>query len=668
MELEQIKVIPAKAKQFESRNIFSVEDLLSFLPRKYNDYSKLTGFLPPDQVSCIMAKVDHVEQRKQDSLLAVCYEKESGIRVNVWWFGAGSWRYRQVSQLVGCTAYVFGKAEYSFDYKSYTITHPEVFDIAPNSLRIYPVYKTIPGMAYSYLTEKMAAALKECRLESEMLPTDILRRADVVSMPEALLYLHSPLTQSQIEKGQKRILLNDLLYFAIENEKNKGGNLLGSAFNVKSSFLTREIESGLPYTLTNGQKETVQRLIESAREGRRLNALIQGDVGCGKTIICALVAAAMIGSGYQVVLMAPTQVLARQHYETFCELFTPRHIPVAFLDTSLKPKEKKSTLESIASGEARIIVGTHSCISKDVTYKNLALTIVDEEHKFGVKQREAIMQKAAAGVHSITMSATPIPRSYAQAVYGDSVQIYTINEKPAGRKDVLTGIGRDEEKTFRFLEAEILQRGHQAYVVCPMIDPNEKTPDVKSVEEVSKKYRDRLEHLGIRIATLTGKDKKEKTEETIRAFQAGEIHILIATTVIEVGVNVPNATTMIISNAERFGLSGLHQLRGRVGRGDAQSYCVLQSNATSGDAAARLQIMCSTNDGFKIAAEDLKLRGPGDFLGTQQSGMNKYVTLMVQYPDMYKQCVGYARELIDRGPKCCKMMREIYGEEGSASA
>ena len=315
-----------------------------------------------------------------------------------------------------------------------------------------------------------------------------------------------------------------------------------------------------------------------------------------------------------------------------------------------------------------MIVGTHSCISKDVVYKDLALTIVDEEHKFGVKQREAIMQKAAAGVHNITMSATPIPRSYAQAVYGDSVQIYTINEKPAGRKDVLTGIGKDEEKTFRFLEAEILQRGHQAYVVCPMIDASEKTPDVRSVEEVSKQYRERLEPLGIRIATLTGRDKTEKTEETIRAFQAGEIHILIATTVIEVGVNVPNATTMIITNAERFGLSGLHQLRGRVGRGNAQSYCVLQSSATTGDAAARLQIMCSTNDGFRIAAEDLTLRGPGDFLGTQQSGSNKYVTLMVQYPDMYKECVGYAKELIDRGPKCCKMLRKLYEEEVQKSA
>ena len=294
-------------------------------------------------------------------------------------------------------------------------------------------------------------------------------------------------------------------------------------------------------------------------------------------------------------------------------------------------------------------------------YKDLALTIVDEEHRFGVKQRAAIIEKAAKGVHSITMSATPIPRSLAQVVYGDEIQLHTIKTMPSGRKPVKTRVFKKQLGNMKFILKEV-QAGHQAYVVCPMIETNEKAPELKSVEVVSKEYKDFLEPYGVRIATLTGKTTAEETEETINKFKNSEIDVLIATTVIEVGVNVPNATVMVITNAERFGLSSLHQLRGRVGRSDLQSYCILQSEDETEKGLARLQVMCDTTDGFKIAEADLQQRGAGDLLGTQQSGDNKYVSLMIANPERYQDALTAAKELIRRGKDCCPMMEQIMEE------
>ena len=294
-------------------------------------------------------------------------------------------------------------------------------------------------------------------------------------------------------------------------------------------------------------------------------------------------------------------------------------------------------------------------------YKDLALTVVDEEHRFGVNQRAAIIEKAARGVHSITMSATPIPRSLAQVVYGDNVQLYTIRTRPEGRLPVKTRIFKNELGNMKFVLKEV-RAGHQAYVVCPMIEQSEKSPELKSVDAVSQMYRETLEPYGVRIAELTGKTPKEEADGIIDRFKSGEIDVLIATTVIEVGVNVPNATVMIITNAERFGLSSLHQLRGRVGRSSLQSYCVLQSEDESEKGLSRLKVMCDTNDGFQIAEADLKQRGAGDLLGTQQSGDNKYVSLIIANPEIYREATGYARELINRGWDCCPLMTRIREE------
>ena len=663
MELDVLSVVPQKKKQFESKGIFTVEDLLSFIPRKYKDFTQITGILPPDQVSCIKAHVQNVScnnSGKKPYVIASCVEEQSGQRVNVIWFNS-VWFYNKVRLYHGKDIVTAGKIEYSERFNSYSLIQPDIFDAPEIALGVYPVYRSISGMSTEYFTEKMRDALSIGLLNSEILPEDIIRREGELTMPVALRYIHQPKTMDEASAGMRRILLNDLLYFSIHNELNKTQISGGSQYNLKTLDLEKKVLSSLPYTLTADQEKSLNEMIANAKDGRRINALVQGDVGCGKTVVSALLAAAFIGSGYQVVLMAPTQVLAKQHLETMKELFRDFDVDISYIDSTLKTKEKRAVLEQISSGKSKFVVGTHSCIGKDVVYNNLALTIVDEEHKFGVKQRAAIVEKAAAGVHSVTMSATPIPRSLAQVIYGDNIQLHTIRTMPAGRLPIITGIARDQNKVYRFIYSEI-KRKHQVYVVCPMIEPNEKTPGVKSVEEVSDDYETVFKPYGIRIATLTGRDSKEQTEDVIGKFKNGEIDILIATTVIEVGVNVPNASVMVVTNAERFGLSGLHQLRGRVGRGQAQSYCVLQSFANDEKAVSRLNVMCNSTDGFEIAEADLKLRGAGDFLGTQQSGSNKYISLMLANPDKYKDSVRIAKELIDRGMDCCKLTQTISAE------
>lgn len=662
MDLSVLDIQQAKKKQFAARGIYSVEDLLSYMPKRYKDYSKITGILPQDQISCIRVKVVTVESKnagKMPYVAAACVESDTGKPIKVLWFHS-QWMARQLREYINHIVVAIGKIEYSERYGNYSMIQPDVFDY-DSCLGIYPVYKSVPGMSTEYFTGKMARALNVGLMESEILPRDILEREGELTMPVALRYVHSPKTLQEAEEGMNRILLNDLLYFSLHNELNKSSVSSGSQYNIKTSSLMNAVRASLPYELTADQASALKSMVDTAKEGRRLNALLQGDVGCGKTIVSALLAAAFIGSGYQVVIMAPTQVLARQHLTSMDELFLSHGIHIAYLDGSLSVKERKAAIASIKSGEAKLIVGTHACIRADVEYHNLALAIVDEEHKFGVKQRTAIVEKAAAGVHNVTMSATPIPRSLAQVIYGDNIQLYTIKTMPNGRKPIMTGIAKSHEKVLRFLKSEV-GKGHQAYVVCPLIEANEKTSGVKSVEEVFQEYKDYFEPLGIHVGKLTGRNTKAETELTIEQFKEGSIHILVATTVIEVGVNVPNATVMVITNADRFGLSGLHQLRGRVGRGAEQSYCVLESESQDGKALARLNVLCNSTDGFEIAEEDLKLRGAGDFLGTQQSGDNKYVSLMLANPDRYQQAIRIAKELIDRGMDCCKLTEQVKQE------
>ena len=665
MELEAIGVKPQKKKQFESRGIASVEDLLQYLPRTYKDYRAVTGVLPHDQISVLVGTVLSCERRPGNGkqfVTATCRIEPQNLNLTVRWFNM-HWIFQKIKDLASRHEKVIIAGKLDFDSRyGYGLNQPEIFEpYREQILRIYPVYRSINGMAASYLEEVMHKALSIGLTSSEILPRDILASAGEVSMPVALRCIHMPNTMEEIEQGRSRILFNDLLYFAIHNELNRNEVSAGSQYNIKTRSLLGKIVTSLPFFLTADQSKAVEEMLINAEDGRRINALIQGDVGCGKTIICILMAAAFADNGYQAVIMAPTQVLAKQHYEAISAMLDPYGIRTAYLDSSFKKKDRDCVLKDIADGTAQIIIGTQSCIGKDVVYKDLALAVVDEEHRFGVKQRTAIIEKASRGVHSITMSATPIPRSLAQVIYGDNIQLHTIRSMPNGRKPVKTRVFRNQTGNMKFVLKEV-QAGHQSYVVCPMIEKNEKIPNVKSVEQISKEYEDFLGPLGVKVGSLTGRNSKEEAEEIIIRFKEGEIDVLIATSVIEVGVNVPNATVMIITNAERFGLSSLHQLRGRVGRNSLQSYCVLQSEDESPKGLARLQVMCKTTDGFQIAEADLSQRGAGDLLGTQQSGDNKYVALMIANPEKYRYTVQIAKELIQRGRDCCPMMERIYAE------
>ena len=665
MVLDVLGVTPKKKKQFESRGINSVEDLLQYLPKAYRDYRSFTGILPHDQVSVLLGTVVFCERRAGNGrqfVTAICRIEPLNLELTVRWFNM-HWVYQEIKSLADRHEKVIIAGKVDFDSRyGYGLNQPEVFEAYNEKLlRIYPVYRSISGMSSSYLEDMMHKAISVGLADSEILPRDILDAAGEAGMPAALRFIHMPNTMEEAEQGRSRILFNDLLYFAIQNELNRNEVSAGSQYNIKTRSLLKKIMESLPFSLTQDQEKAVREMLSYAEAGRRINALVQGDVGCGKTIICTLMAAAFADSGYQSVIMAPTQVLARQHYDSISSMLAPFGIRTAFLDSSLKKRERDEVLQEIGNGSAQIIIGTHSCVGKDVVYKDLALAVVDEEHRFGVKQRTAIVEKAAKGVHSITMSATPIPRSLAQVIYGDNIQLHTVRSMPNGRKAVKTRVFRNQTGNMKFVLKEV-QAGHQAYVVCPMIENNEKVPGVKSVDQITREYREFLEPQGVRIGSLTGKTSKEETSEIINSFKDGKIDVLIATTVIEVGVNVPNATVMIITNAERFGLSSLHQLRGRVGRGDLQSYCVLQSDDESPKGLARLQVLCDTTDGFQIAEADLAQRGAGDLLGTQQSGENKYVALMIANPDRYQYAIQVAKELILRGNDCCPMMDRITAE------
>lgn len=656
ISLRSISVSPAKEKQFNKKGIYSVEDLLNFLPKKYKDFTTLTGASGVgDELSAIVqiqSVYAYQNSGKTPCIIAKGQECDTGVPVSITWFRQ-NYLYEKIYAMRGKNLFVAGKA--SKNNSGVTeFTMPSVFEVySPDTNRILPVYSSIAQMSTEYLVSHIEKAIEFLDIvDCETLPANILRDNGQIGMRDALRMLHHPKSTKDIEAGQKRLTFDSLLYFALANDIVAQNDTVSSPYKLKKLDQTRRVFQELPFSLTGDQRSCIDEMAAIASSGKRLNVLLQGDVGCGKTIVATLIMISMAENGFQSVLMAPTQVLASQHYADLCHIVEPLGYKVAYLRAGMKAKERKEVLEQIASGEALFVVGTHSVLSPDVLYKNLALTVVDEEHKFGVEQRNSIVEKAAAGVHSITMSATPIPRSLAKAIFGERKLVFTIETMPAGRKPVITGISSNWNKTLSFLLREV-RKGHKAYVVCPMIErsEDEKMADVESVDAISAKFQSILGPYGVRIATVTGKMKKIEVDETIARFKAGDLDVLISTTVIEVGVNVPEATMMIITNAERFGLAGLHQLRGRVGRSDLQSYCVLMSPCAEGN--ERLAAMVQYSSGFKIAEEDLRIRGAGDFLGTDQSGSNKYVSLMMAHKEWYEHGIKpLAHRILVEGIDC----------------
>ena len=646
MELSYLGITDKKEKQFLAKGITSAEELLLFLPTRYNDFTQETGLVDGD-FSCVVLnceKVSFINGRKS-FVLAVC-RAPYGEEVHVVWFNQ-SFMYQRLRINEGKTVYLCGKISYNGAYGYFSCSNPPVFapDL-PVNRRVYPVYSKIRGMSEEYLIGKIAQAEHDIQLD-DLVPKSVREKYGVIGLNEAIKKLHFPSSMADVEAGRKRLGFDEMLYFALRMEEDGALLSKGSQFNIRRMSVFNHIKANLPYELTPGQKDAVNGMALKARDGRRISALVQGDVGCGKSIVAFLMAAAFAESGFQAAIMAPTQVLARQHYEELAKLLEGTGLTCALYEgTKMKAAERKRMQASIASGDTGIIVGTHALLGKDVEYANLALVIIDEEHKFGVLQKQALVEKASSGVHTITMSATPIPRSLSQVIYGSSVSIYTIKDMPPGRQPVKSCVTSKRDAVYRFMHRE-LEKGRQAYVVCPAIDKNEKRENIKSVSEIYETYKKEFPNYEIRA--LTGKCKKEELSEILREFNENKAQILISTTVIEVGVNVPNATLIVIENSENFGLAQLHQLRGRVGRGRSQGWCVFMSDEADNE---RLDIISHTTDGFVIAEKDMEMRGMGEFIGTKQSGEDKYVSIILSSQenwDMYSRLKEDARALIDFG-------------------
>ena len=648
MELEMINCTKAKENQFKTKNIESVEDLVEYLPRKYYDfrYPKLVTETSDQEMCAIVVSVYSVNlvdsaNKKIKMVKIKGYDDEH----NALYITFFNQPYIAREIMPGAKYLFAGKMSISNGFHSFVNPIIHTQNIAINK-RLHPIYSQIKGMSDNYLKEKISMALKALTFE-DYLPNELVNKYKLCSIRDSRVMIHSPNSPEDVKEAKKRLLFDDLfLYnYLLERNRDKLGEF--SKYKVLSLQNTNKYINNLPFTLTEGQSNAIKSMINKTREGKKINALVQGDVGAGKTEVCKAMMLCAFDNGWQSVVMAPTQILAQQHYndvkksfEGFVAKFKKEdgtieehELNVAFLHSKLKKREKTKILKGIADGSIHMIVGTHSVISDDVVYKNLGLITVDEEHRFGVKQREKLESKSSRDVHCIRMSATPIPRTLATSIYGDTIGVLTIKTMPKGRKPIITKEIENAEEGYNLIRQQVAQ-GHQAYIVCPLIEEseNEKMADVESIESAEREARANLK--GLKIGVINGKMKEDEVQEEVKKFLNKEYDVIISTTIIEVGVNVPNATVIMIKSSERFGLAQMHQLRGRVGRSSLQSYCLLLANVKTDEGREKIDAMVNTTDGFKIAEEDLRIRGAGDFVGTAQSGFNKYVMLMMAYPKL----------------------------------
>lgn len=636
MLLSEIDISEKKINQFNKKGIESVENLVHFFPIKYKDYRRyknLDEYEDGDKCSIIITIKDVDKYQSKTTRVEITGIEKNSLRiVKAIWFNR-SYMYHTLYQLRDTEVAICGIM--TINNFGYQIVNPELVETDFSKVfRIIPAYSNIQGMSSDYLVKSIDNALS-CKDWEDFVSDRFRKKFGVISEKEMLYKVHHPESEKDILEAKKRIVFDQLYHLIIQMTKDEIEINKKSGFKATKLTKCNQVIDHLPYELTEDQKHVIAELIYDTKKGKRINALIQGDVGCGKTICAMLLMLAMSDNGYQSVLMAPTGVLAKQHYDELQRYLKPFGLEAVYLSGDMKASEKKKALKKIAEGETDFVVGTHSVITDSVKFKNLALTIVDEEHKFGVIQKENLRKKAKTGVHSVTMSATPIPRSLAMTLYDDALDIYTITTMPNGRKPIKTAIINNTHAIYKFMQLEV-NKGHQCYIVCPKIEDKEdieNDPDYKSVESVYEEANAYFERFHTNIAAITGKMKEQEKMDILERFQSGEIKVLIATTIIEVGVNVPNATVIAIMSSQRFGLSGLHQLRGRVGRNTLQSYCILQSSDIRN---GRLLAMCESTNGFYLAEKDLQMRGAGDFTGTKQSGSNETINLVIQYPRLYR--------------------------------
>ena len=611
---------PTKAKQFANLNIFTLRDLICHFPRGYEDRTKLVTIdkLEVDKPACFKAMVMNTPRtshvRKGLDLTKVQVADHTA-RLNLTFFNS---KYTVESLQYG-KEYIFYGAV-SGDFIGYNMTNPtfESLDAPPvTTRRVLPIYPLTAGLSNASVLKAVRQALALCDPPAEILPESVRKQYGILPAERAYYAIHEPNSMAEAEMAKKRLIFEEFFVFSA------GLSLMRAARSGKhttpyANTDLRPFRAALPFSLTMAQNRAIEEILADLRSGVPMNRLVQGDVGSGKTMVAAAAAFCAAGNHKQAALMAPTEILAEQHYASLSRLFAPMGIRTALLTGSQTPKQKRLVREAIAAGEVDVAIGTHALLTDATTFNDLGLVIADEQHRFGVAQRSKLSAKGE-DPHLLVMSATPIPRTLALILYGD-LDVSIVDELPPGRQSVDTFLVNESyrPRINAFIRKQVAE-GHQCFVVCPAVEENEEL-GMKAATAWAETLQQTV-FPDLRVLLLHGQMKGAEKEAAMAAFARGEADILVATTVIEVGVDVPNATLMVIEDADRFGLSQLHQLRGRVGRGSSKSFCILTSQSRNTETQQRIKAFCRTTDGFRIAEEDLKLRGPGDFFGARQSGL-----------------------------------------------
>lgn len=622
-EVQFVKGVgPNRVKLLNKLNIYTLKDLITYFPRNHEDRS-----IPKKIAECedgetvlikatALTKITEIRTRRLSIYRLVVNDESSSCVIT--WFNQ---KYLKDKFKVGEKYTFYGKIENkggTFEMKS------PVFDedgVDKNTGKIIPIYPLTSSLSQNVLRKIIESGIDEVYGNlQENLPDYILQKYKLLDINESYKSIHFPKSNLDFTRAKSRLVFEELLALQLALFRLKEGQKFDEkGIKFDSNVKMHDVIKTLPFNLTNAQKRVLDEIDKDMERDTAMNRLLQGDVGSGKTVVSIISAYKAVKSGYQVAIMAPTAILADQHLKNFAKMLEPFGIKCELLVSSVTKKNKEKILERLQNGEIDILIGTHALLEDNVVFKNLGLVVTDEQHRFGVKQRAKIVSKGG-NPDVIVMSATPIPRTLALILYGD-LDISIIDELPPNRKKIETyAVGKDMDERIIAFVKKLIKEGRQAYIVCPLVEEGDDDLGLKSVVELAEKYKAEV-FSEYKVEYLHGKMKAKEKDDIMQRFKNGEIDILISTTVIEVGVDVPNASLMIIENAERFGLAQLHQLRGRVGRGEFKSYCILKNEGKSKVCKERMKVMCQTNDGFIISEKDLELRGSGDFFGTAQHGI-----------------------------------------------
>ena len=654
-------------KKLGQLGIETVRDFLYYFPHRYDDFSVITKIsdLKPDQVVTIKGKVKEIKNIrawKRRMTITEAFVEDSSGSVRIVWFNQPF-----LVQNIKKEAQIRLSGKVNWDNKGLYLASPayEMAKRVPtNTGRLVPVYSETRGITSRWLRWKISQLLKKYLDDiPELIPSAILKRQNLVGVQEAIKQLHFPDNSEKIKEAQKRMAFEEMFLIQLVSARSRKNWEASQAISIEfNGELAKNFVNSLPFKLTDAQRKASYQILKDLEKKYPMNRLLEGDVGSGKTVVAAIAALESMMAGYQTAIMAPTEVLAAQHFETFKKIFKNFSQKVGILTNSLcqtvwKKNTRKNFLGKIRRGEIKILIGTHALIQESVEFKNLALVVIDEQHRFGVEQR-ARLQKAARGLkdglektipHLLSMTATPIPRTLALAFFGN-LDLSILDELPKGRKRIITEIvtPANRKKVYEFIRTEI-KKGRQAFFIFPLIDESDKISGRAATEE-HKRLSDEI-FPDLRLGLLHGRMKPKEKEDVMKKFKERELDILVSTSVIEVGVDVPNATIMVIEGSERFGLAQLHQFRGRVGRSEHQSYCFLFTDSASASTNKRLKALSESEDGFKLAEHDLELRGPGQFIGKRQSGLADTAMQHLSDVKLIQQARIEAQSLLEFDPK-----------------